>query len=66
MAKKVTVQVAGGNPQVFSGLNTVEDAREKIKAGDDYSASINGVPADGDEELEDFCYVSFAPNAKGA
>lgn len=66
MARKVTAQVMGGQAQTFDGVDTIGDLKEKLGLGSaNYAASINGDPADNDDELEDFNFVSFAPPVKG-
>ncbi len=67
MANKVTIQIAGGSPKVVNGVDTLGDAKKKGGIEDDkYTASINGEPETDDElELDDFCYISFAPSVKG-
>lgn len=66
MAKNVTVQVTGEEAKTFaSGMNTVADV-QKALGKEKYAATINGDPADSSAELEDFCFVTLAPQVKGA
>lgn len=64
-AKKVTVQVLGGEPTVCDCLSTVEDAFNELGLEGTYSATVNGEPADFSQVLEDFNYVCFSPAVKG-
>ncbi len=67
MANKVTIQIAGGTAKVVNGVDTLGDAKKKAEVDDSkYSASVNGEPETDDSlELDDYSYVSFAPQVKG-
>lgn len=62
---KVTAQVVGGQAQTFEGIDTVEQAKAKLGLDGNYSATVNGEPADMDEDLPDFAFVTFAKSVKG-
>lgn len=65
-AKNITAQVIGGEPQVFDNdLQTVQDAYDALGLEGSYAATVNGEPADMDQELEDFEFVTFSPAVKG-
>lgn len=65
MAKQVQGQVAGGKIEVYKNVKTVGDLREKLDLNQDHTASVNGEPADDDDRLEEFAFVSFAPRVTG-
>lgn len=65
MANKIVTQVLGAGPQTFDNLDTVKDARKKLGLASGYAATVNGEPADDDQELEDYEQVMFAPAVKG-
>lgn len=61
---KVNVQPVGGEiKQVEAG--TVAELKAQLNLGT-YQASVNGEPADDDQELNDYEFVSLAPKVKGA
>lgn len=62
---KVTAQVVGGQAQTFDGISTVSEALSKLGLEGNYNATVNGEPADLDEELPDFAFVTFAKSVKG-
>lgn len=64
MAQNVTAQVLGGQPRVIEA-ETVQEAFDLLNLSGNYTASINGEPADLQDELEDYNFVSFAPAVKG-
>lgn len=59
---KVHVQVAGGEIQEIEA-DTVADAQKKVNAAN-YQAAVNGEPVDGDYELEEYQFVTFAKPVK--
>lgn len=59
---KIHVQVAGGEIQEIEA-DTVEEAQKQVNAAN-YQAAVNGEPVDGEFELEDFQFVSFAKPVK--
>lgn len=59
---KVQVQVAGGEIQQIEA-DTVDDAKKQVGAAN-YTAAVNGEPADNDYELSDYEFVSFAKPVK--
>lgn len=65
MAKNVIGIPAGGSKQVLDGVNTVKDAFTALKLEGNYTAAINGDPADMDDSLDDGDVVSFAQAVKG-
>lgn len=65
MANKVTGHVLGGQPKLLDNVNTVEDVRKQMDVGAGYEATVQGEPSDGNEALDDFDHVSFAPAVKG-
>lgn len=62
---KVTAQVVGGQAQTFDGISTVSEALSELGLEGNYNATVNGEPADLDEELPDFAFVTFAKSVKG-
>lgn len=64
MATKVTAQVLGGSPKILE-IDTVGEALTALKLEGKYTATVNGEPADLDEELEDYSFVSFSAAVKG-
>lgn len=65
MANNITARVLGGGPQILEDVETVGDARKKLKLEKGYAATVNGEPAEDDQELEDYEQVCFAPAVKG-
>jgi hypothetical protein len=59
---KVTVQVAGGDPQQKEA-ETVADLMSSMNL-EGHTATVNGEPEDGSYELEDFEFVTFAKKVK--
>jgi predicted double-glycine peptidase len=64
MGKKVTVQAIGGEAKLLEDAETVADAKRAVDLPT-YTATVNGNPAQDDEELDDFAFVSLAPPVKG-
>ncbi len=65
MADKVRAQVLGGAEKTFDDVETVADLRKELKLERGYAVTVNGEPADEDQELNDYEFVSFAPAVKG-
>ena len=66
MAIKITAVVTGGQEKVLTEeVGTVRDALTVLGLSDKHTATINGEPADLDEELEDYNYVAFSEKVKG-
>lgn len=65
MATKITAQAVGGQPKTFDNIQTVGELKEEMGLPT-YQASVNGEPADDDQELNDYEFVSLAPKVKGA
>lgn len=61
---KVHAQVVGGEIKEVS-MSTVGDVKKYMNA-DKYTATVNGDPANNDQRLTDFDFVSLAPAVKGA
>jgi hypothetical protein len=61
---KVQVQIPGGSIQQREA-DTVGELAEQLSVTS-HQASVNGEPADMDQDLEDYQFVSFAPKVKGA
>ena len=64
-AKNITAQVIGGESVVLDKCATVEDAFEELGLEGSYTATVNGEPADMDQELDDYEFVTFSPAVKG-
>ncbi len=65
MAKKVTAQVFGGDPQVFDDCATVGDVKAKMRVPN-HTALLNKELATNGDALSDYDVVSLAPAVKGA
>ena len=66
MANNVTVQVIGSQPSVITTpLGTVGDAFRAAQLSGNYTASVNGQPAQMSDTLPEYAFVSFAENVKG-
>lgn len=65
MATKITGQVLGGTAKVIDEVETVRDVLAKLGISGSYTATVNGNPADMDDEVEDYNFVSFSPAVKG-
>lgn len=61
---KVQAQVVGGDIKAYDAA-TVGELKAQMKLTN-YQASVNGEPAEDHEELNDFEFVSFAQQVKGA
>jgi len=64
-AKNVTGQVIGGEECVFQGVRTVQNVFDNLGLEGNYTATVNGDPADMEDELDDFSFVSFSAAVKG-
>jgi sulfur carrier protein ThiS len=64
MAKRVTCQMLGGEAIVLDEVFTVGEVLDELGA-EGYVASVNGNPAEPDDELDDYSYVSASPAVKG-
>ena len=64
-ARNVTGQVLGGVAKTNMSGNTVKDIFEQLGLSGSYTATINGEPAEMDDEIDDYQFVSFAPAVKG-
>jgi hypothetical protein len=65
MAKNVTGQVLGGQAKANLEGETVRDIYTALGLSGSYTPSINGEPAEMDETIDDYVFVSFAPAVKG-
>lgn len=65
MAKKVVVRVSGGAQKTLDNVETVGEVKKEMGVDINYTATVNGDPADNDQELNDFEQVDLAPAAKG-
>lgn len=65
MAQKVTGQVHGGANKLLENAETVQDVFSSLGLSGNYTVMINGEPAEMDDELEDFSFVSFTQSVKG-
>jgi len=63
MAQNVHAQVLGGEIKTVE-VDTVGDVRKLLEVPN-HTASVDGEPAEDDEELADFSFVSFSPAIKG-
>lgn len=61
---RVAAIVVGGSEK-FLDAETVKEVKEQLSAAT-YTATVNGDPADNDQELRDNDFVSLAPSVKGA
>ena len=63
--KKITAQVIGGESQVLEDCDSVQEAYDELGLDGDYTASVNGEPADMDQELNEYEFVTFSSAVKG-
>lgn len=61
---KVTAQVVGGQAKVIE-VSTVDEVRAALGLSASYEATVNGEPADMEQELEDYEFVTFSEKVKG-
>lgn len=64
-ANNVIGQVLGGEKKVLDGMEDVSDVRDELGLSSDYSATVNGQPADDETPLRDNDFVSFTRKVKG-
>lgn len=64
MAKNITVQALGGQPKVIEA-NTVAEAFASLGLTGNYTASVNGNPAQMSDSISEYNFVSFAQAVKG-
>lgn len=60
----VAAKVVGGQLKEYSA-NTVSDLKDEMGLTGNYSAQINGEPADQEDDLEDHDFVTFTQSVKG-
>lgn len=65
MANNIIAQVAGGDKKILEDVETVADVRSKLGIGSEYTAAVNGRPADNSDSLEEGNRVTFAQSVKG-
>ena len=65
MARHVTGQVLGGQPKAGIEADTVQDVYDALGLDGNFTATINGEPADMDDELDEYSFVSFSAAVKG-
>lgn len=65
MSEKITAQALGGETVPNLEVATVQEAFDKLGLDGSYSATVNGEPADMEDEVEDYAFVSFSPSVKG-
>lgn len=65
MANNVAAQVLGGQVQILNDVEDICDVRKALKLDKGYVATVNGEPAETDQELNDYEQVTFAPAVKG-
>lgn len=65
MAVDIMAQVVGGKKQIVEGCSTVGEVKQKLGIPG-HTATINGDPADDDQELSEGDFMSLAPAVKGA
>lgn len=65
MANKVTAQVIGGQPKTLDQCDTVQDALSSLGLEGNFTATVNGDPADLEDSLDDFSFVAFSAAVKG-
>lgn len=65
MAKKITAQAAGGKEQILDSACKVRDALAALKLEGNYTATVNGEPADMADDLRDYDFVAFTESVKG-
>ena len=65
MATNITGTVMGGTPKAGLNADTVHEVYELMGLSGNYTASVNGEPADMNQELDDYNHVSFSQSIKG-
>lgn len=67
MANNVTVKTLGGQSQVLENFEgDIKALKAKLSIPDNYSATINGSPAQDSQAVGSYAFVIFAPQVKGA
>lgn len=61
----VAGKVIGGTLKEYSGITSVSDLANVMGLEGNYTAQVNGEPADFDDYLEDTDYVTFTKAVKG-
>jgi hypothetical protein len=61
---KVTAQVLGGEVKVLEDVDTVGEVKDLMGVSS-HTATVNGEPAEDDDALMDFEFVSLSPSVKG-
>ncbi len=64
-AKCVQAQVVGGKLLSRLEVETVQEAHKELNLSGNYTASVNGEPAEMSTKLKDGDFVSFATAVKG-
>lgn len=64
MAQNVVSQVLGGEKKVLDNVHTVGDVKAALNA-QNYTASVNGEPAQNSDTLSDGDFVSLSQAVKG-
>lgn len=64
MAKNVTILVAGGTKKTVE-MDKVSEGLAALNLTGKYTASVNGNPADMDDSLSDFAFVTYSVAVKG-
>lgn len=62
---KVTTQVLGGRDKILNDARSVSDAKSQLGLTGNYAVTINGEPANDNDELNEFDFLTFAPAVKG-
>ena len=65
MAKNVTGQILGGDPEAGIAADTVLEVFEALGLDGAYTATINGEPAEMEDSLDEYSFVCFSPAVKG-
>jgi hypothetical protein len=64
MAKKITVQVVGGERKTVDGYKTVGELKEAFNVPR-HTATLNGDSVSDATQLSDYSFVHLAPAVKG-
>ena len=64
MANNIIAQVMGGQPQAGLSANTVGEVKQKLGVPN-HQATVNGVPANDDQQLSDYQMVTLSTAIKG-
>lgn len=63
--QNVTIQVLGGAPVVAQNITTVQQAANFVGLAGNYTAMVNGEPANFGDALDPYSFVTFSPAVKG-